>query len=480
MQDINIVYSSNRLRVLIFGSVCILAGIAVAIDSKGDFHACFAHQACEPLSIIALPSGFVLVVLGLMFFVMGVKGLPKLALTNDGITLSNMRGTRTVLWKDLGEFQPNITNRQIIVAPAIGFGLDGRKVAQKPIVIATRFYAGKTLGFENELNEYRRIALEESGPNPFDRLKSSNNVINQLRDPAKNEDLTFPTIIFRSAILFLFQWFVFLLASVLFLITFVAVRKLTGFNMKVSSGVHSFLYVLIPMYVGQYLATWKWRPNLPVMFVGAVAFISSVLGISTIVHLSGARIVIFLLDSICVPIGIFIGLHSRNAFGFRKPPGIDLSRAQSTRGEFEPSGKGGKSLAIMANVWSFLLILFVYFITSFAGLIVYEVVTGVVRKEVGVIWNVQGYSCTIMILFTSIFVGSSIANKRWGPNLSVMLLGGIIFIWSIVEIRHYVNPYNNDGKFSLFFDAVCIPLGVLIGTWLVRETPKIRTIRPTN
>src|ERR1700735_3068723 len=121
MQDINIVYSSDRFRALIFGSVCILAGTAVAIDSRGDFHACFAHQACDPLSIIALPGGFFLVVLGLVLFVMGAKGLPKLALTNDGITLSNMRGIRTVLWQDLGEFQPNITNRQIIVAPAIGF-----------------------------------------------------------------------------------------------------------------------------------------------------------------------------------------------------------------------------------------------------------------------------------------------------------------------------------------------------------------------
>jgi hypothetical protein len=480
MQDINIVYSINRLRALIFGSACILAGIAAAIDSRGDFHACFAHQPCDLLSVIALPGGFLLVVLGLAVFVMGVKGLPKLALTNDGITLSNMRGTRTVLWQDLGEFRSNITNRQIIVAPAIGFGPDGRKVAQKPIVIATKFYAGKTLGFENELNEYRRIALKKSELNPFDRLKSSNNVISQLRDPAKNENLTFPSIIFRSAILFLFQWFVFLLASVLFLITFVAVRKLTGFNMKASSGVHSFLYVLIPMYVGQYLATRKWRPNLPVMIFGAVAFISSVLSISTIVHLSGARIVIFLLDSICVPIGIFIGLHSKNAFGFRKPPKIDLSRTQSTRGEFEPSDKGNKSLAIIANVWGFLLILFVYFITSFAGLIVYEVVRGIVRKEVGIIWNVHGYSSTIVFFFTSILVGSGIANKRWRPNLSVMLLGGIIFILSIVEIRHYVNPYNNDGEFSLFFDAVCIPLGVLIGNWLVRETPKIRTIQPTN
>jgi hypothetical protein len=480
MQDINIIYSSNRSRTLIFGAVFVFLGVTMVATSKVDFHACFAHQACDPRSIIVYPSGFLLLPFGLIFFIMGIKGLPKLALSNDGITLSNMRGTRTVLWQDLGEFRPNTSNRQLIIAPAIGYSPDGRKVAQKPITIAAKFYAGKTLGFENELNEYRRIALEQSGPNPFDRLKSPDQVANQPDAPVENDNLRLSSVILRSLILVPIQWLAFLIASTLFLITFIAVHKLTGFNMKSASGILSLFYVLTSMYVGQYLATRKWRPNMLAMIVGSAAFISSVLGISTLVHHGGSRIVILLIHSITVPVGVYIGMRSKNAFRSGRPPTAQAPNTKRDGNEFESSEKKGKSRTVMANLWGSLLMLFVYFATSIAGLMVTVIATNIIKKEAGVIWNPLGYACTTILFFTSIFVGLLIVKKRWRPNLSAMLLGAMIFIWSIIRIRQHVNPYSNDGEFSLFYDTVCVPLGVLIGTWLAREAPQIKTNQQTT
>jgi len=219
-----------------------------------------------------------------------IKQLPRLTLSADGVVYQTLFRTRQVSWENLGPFQRVVPGkgmlRAVVTEPLAPGAL------AKPLVI-TPFNFGKKIGFEHELNEYRRRFTPEGA-----LLQLGAESVPEP-EPVSGQ-LTIKQVLWRGFILFVLQWLALFFVSVLFAIMGVLMAD------PVKTCIVLFFW---GYFCGCIIKAQKFRPNRATATLGMGTFVASVVPIMGL-HLGGrfGFNTILGVDVLCIPFGLCLGL----------------------------------------------------------------------------------------------------------------------------------------------------------------------------